>query len=38
MLHLLKIYLVIKVDDIFGLTALLIDHTLCVNLSDILFA
>lgn len=38
MLHLLQVYLIIEVDDIFRLSTLLIHHALCINLCDILLA
>ena len=38
MLHLLKVNLIVEVYDILCLPRFLIDHTLCVNLSDILLA
>lgn len=36
-LHLLQVNLIIKIDDVLGVACLLVDHTLCVYLSDILF-
>lgn len=38
MLHLLQVNFIVEVDDIFGLTCLLVYYALGVNLSDILFA
>jgi hypothetical protein len=37
MLHLLKVYLIIEVNDVLGISCLLIDHTFGVNLRYILF-